>query len=222
VTLDTPRPLRYQKRSLNGSTLTLGQVDINIDSQSDRLGDQHKIVVAADDPIGDTSDGYNDYYARYWAKSPQIKVTASSFRSGTPWGEYVTKARLKAKLYTKGGRVLAESKVSDLSSKDLWIHKTDDFSDYVLLSQVDGFRVGSYILITRSTAWESGAGQGRSFTKSLTLTIVLGAKFVFTAADSKGDGLMMDLLLDFDGDGLTAKPVNTLYLSARINTTTLD
>jgi len=222
ITLDVPRPLRYYHRKKQGNILTLGPVDINIDSNSARYGDQHKVVVAADDPVGDSDDGYNAYYARYWAFEPSIKVTASTYRSGQPWGQYVTKARVKAKLYTQSGRVLAESKTVDLSGKDIWKHQTNALSDYVLLSKSDGFRAGSYILITRSTAWENGPGQGRSYTQSLSLTMVLGAKFSFTKGDTEGDGLMMDFLLDFDGEGLTARPINALYLTARIAGTTLD
>lgn len=222
ITLDVERPLRYYQRKKQNNTLTLGPIDIAVDDHSTRYGDKHKVVVAADDPVGDTSDGYNDHYARYWAFEPKIKVTASAYRSGRPWGQYFTKARVKAKITTQSGRVLAESKIMDLSDKAIWKHQTNPLSDYVLLPKVDGFRTGSYILITRSTAWENGTGSGRSYTYSLLVTMVLGARFSFAESDTEGDGLMMEFLLDFDGEGVTSNPIDTFFLTARLTGSTLD
>jgi len=222
ITLDAPRPLRYYQRRKQNKTLTLGPVDIDVDDHSDRYGDKHKVVVAANDPIGNTVDGYNDHYAIYWAFEPRIKVTAAAGRSGEPWGQYITKARLKAKIMTQSGRVLAESNITDLSDKAIWKHKTNPLTDYVLLHKVDGFRKGSHILISRTTAWENGTGNGRSYTNYLLVNMDLGARFSFTDGDTEGDGLMMEFLLDFDGEGLTSDPINILYLTARLTGSTLD
>lgn len=52
--------------------------------------------------------------------------------------------------------------------------------------------------------------------------MVLGARFSFAESDTEGDGLMMEFLLDFDGEGVTSNPIDTFFLTARLTGSTLD
>ena len=154
LTLDRPRALRYARRNQSGNVLTIGPMQVATDTASRHIGDHGNIILAGDDPHGDTNDGDNLYFSRFWARAPQFRLGLTHRVSGTPWGEHVTHGYLKVKIRTESGRKLAESGLMRIDQLRSWQQTTANAARSWILPLSGGFRPGSILTLSREVRHE--------------------------------------------------------------------
>ena len=221
LTLESARPLRYRVRNITDDVLTIGPMEVEADDKSRFHDDAYNKIVSANDPYGDTDDGNNRYFTRFWSTDPKFNITLNHYFYGTNWGELVSKGTFTVVMRTESNRKLAESYAMSIDHLSQFQTAQTTARSWALPFS-GGFRPGAIFTFSREVVQET-SGLRRHYTKSLTISATLSCNFEHGADDAEHDGLVVEFHLDFSGNGdLSNEPINGFYYNIDLDGTTHD